>query len=135
MVYVTRRAVFSAAHRLYNPDLSDKENEEIFDKCNNYNGHGHNYVLEVVVAGSVNPRTGYVIDLKKLKRILHEHVISMLDHKHLNYDVPFMQGVIPSAENIAIGIWNQLVGKIDEGKLFSVKLYETENNYIEYRGE
>lgn len=135
MVYVTRREVFSAAHRLHNPDLTEEENEAVFDKCNNYHGHGHNYVLEVVVAGNVNPKTGYVIDLKKLKRVLHEHVISQVDHKHLNFDVAFMKGVNPTAENIAIGIWNQLVDKIDEGKLYSVKLFETENNYIEYRGE
>jgi 6-pyruvoyltetrahydropterin/6-carboxytetrahydropterin synthase len=135
MVYVTRREVFSAAHRLHNPELTEKENEDVFDKCNNYHGHGHNYILEVVVAGEVNPKTGYVIDLKVLKRILHEHVISKLDHKHLNYDVPFMKDVNPTAENIAIAIWNQLIDKIEEGKLYSVKLYETENNYIEYKGE
>ncbi len=135
MVYVTRREVFSAAHRLHNPELTDQENEDIFDKCNNYHGHGHNYILEVVVAGEINPKTGYLIDLKKLKKILHEHVISKVDHKHLNFDVPFMEGVNPTAENIAVGIWNQLVDNIDEGRLFSVKLFETENNYIEYRGE
>ncbi|MBU1098410.1 MAG: 6-pyruvoyl tetrahydrobiopterin synthase [Ignavibacteriae bacterium HGW-Ignavibacteriae-2] len=135
MLFVTRRAVFSAAHRLYNPELTDEENEAIFDKCNSYNGHGHNYVLEVVVAGEVNPKTGYVIDLKKLKKIIRENVIKKVDHKHLNLDVDFLKGIIPSAENIAIGIWNQLIDKIDEGKLFSVKLYETENNYVEYRGD
>lgn len=135
MLYVTRRAVFSAAHRLFNPDFTEEENERIFDKCNNYYGHGHNYTLEVVVAGEVNPSTGYVIDLKKLKRIINEHVIKKIDHKHLNHDVDFMKGVIPTAENIAVGIWNELADKIDEGRLYSVKLYETENNYVEYKGE
>ena len=135
MVYVTRREVFSASHRLYNPDLSDVENEQIYDKCNNPNGHGHNYVLEVVVAGDVDPKTGYVIDLKLLKRIMLENVISKLDHKNLNLDVDFLQGVIPTSENIAKGIWEELKDKLPSGKLFAIKLYETENNYIEYRGE
>lgn len=135
MVYVTRREVFSASHRLFNPDLSDEENFEIFDKCANKNGHGHNYTLEVVVAGEINKNTGYVIDLKLLKEIIREHVIKKVDHKHLNNDVDFLEGVIPTAENIAIGIWNQLVDKIPSGKLYSVKLYETENNYAEYFGD
>ena len=135
MIYVTRREVFSASHKLHNPKLSEEENKKIFGKCNNDYGHGHNYVLEVVVAGEVNPKTGYVIDLKELKRIIIENVISKVDHKHFNYDVDFMKGVNPTSENIAIAIWNQLVDKIPAGKLYSVKLYETENNYIEYRGK
>lgn len=135
MLYVTRRVVFSAAHRLFNPEFTEDENERVFDKCNNYYGHGHNYTLEVVVAGKINPDTGYVIDLKKLKKIINEHIMKKVDHKHLNYDVDFMKNIIPTAENIAVGIWNELVDKIDEGKLYSVKLYETENNYVEYKGE
>lgn len=135
MIFVTRREVFSASHRLYNPNLTDEENEAIFDKCNNFNGHGHNYVLEVVVAGEVNPKTGYVIDLKKLKSIIIENVIKKVDHKNLNLDVDFLKDKIPTAENIAIGIWEQLENKITEGKLYSVKIYETENNYVEYKGQ
>jgi 6-pyruvoyltetrahydropterin/6-carboxytetrahydropterin synthase len=135
MVYVTRRAVFSASHRLFNEKFTDEQNDAVFDKCNNINGHGHNYVLEVMVAGEVNPDTGYVIDLKKLKKIINENVLAKVDHKNLNMDVDFLKGVIPTAENIAIGIWGQLEGKIDEGKLHSIKLYETENNYIEYKGK
>lgn len=135
MVYVTRREVFSAAHRLFNPELSDDENEMIFDKCNNYHGHGHNYILEVTVVGEINPKTGYVIDLKKLKNIIKENVLSKVDHKHLNYDTDFLKDKIPTAENIALGIWNQIADKITEGKLYSVKIYETENNYAEYKGE
>lgn len=135
MVYVTRREVFSASHRLHNPALSDEENESIYDKCNNLNGHGHNYTLEVVVAGEVDANTGYVIDLKLLKKIMREHVISKLDHKNLNLDVEFLKNVVPTSENIARGIWEQLADKIPSGKLYAVKLYETENNYIEYRGE
>ncbi|MBI5809088.1 MAG: 6-carboxytetrahydropterin synthase [Ignavibacteriales bacterium] len=135
MIFVTRREVFSASHRLYNPNLTDEENEAIFDKCNNFNGHGHNYVLEVVVAGEVNPKTGYVIDLKKLKSIIIENIIKKVDHKNLNLDVDFLKDKIPTAENIAIGIWEQLENKITEGKLYSVKIYETENNYVEYKGK
>ncbi|HOJ17589.1 MAG: 6-carboxytetrahydropterin synthase [Ignavibacteriales bacterium] len=135
MIYITRREVFSASHRLYNPGLSEAENCEIYDKCSNPNGHGHNYVLEVMVAGEIDPKTGYLLDLKKLKRIIKENVTDKLDHKNLNLDVDFMEGIIPTSENICIAIWNQLEGKIPAGKLYSVKLYETENNYIEYKGE
>lgn len=135
MIYVTRREVFSAAHRLHNDNLSAEENWNLFGKCNNTNGHGHNYVLEVVVAGEIDCITGYVIDLKILKEIIRKNVISKVDHKNLNYDVDFLSGKNPTAENIALGIWQQLEGKIPSGTLFSVKLYETENNYVEYRGE
>lgn len=135
MIYVTRRATFNAAHRVYNPKLSDEENFKIFGKCSNPNWHGHNYILEVVVAGEIDPATGYVIDLKILKEIIEKNVIEKADHKNLNLDVDFMKGIQPSAENIAVQIWKQLVNKIPAGKLFAVKLYETENNYFEYKGE
>ena len=135
MVFVIRREVFSASHRLFNPKFSDEENEQIFGKCNNLNGHGHNYILEVAVAGEVNPSTGYVLDLKTLKKIIIDNVISKMDHKNLNLDVDFLRDKIPSAENIAIGIWNQLEDKLPAGKLYSIKIYETENNYAEYRGK
>ena len=135
MVYVTRREVFSASHRLYNPALSDEENENLFGKCSNPNGHGHNYTLEVVVAGEIDPLTGYVIDLSVLKKIIKQHVIAKIDHKNLNLDVEFLKDKIPSSENIAMGIWDQLVDVIPKGRLYSVKLYETENNYVEYKGE
>ncbi|MCK7524967.1 MAG: 6-carboxytetrahydropterin synthase [Ignavibacteriales bacterium] len=115
--------------------LSDEENFKLFGKCSNPNWHGHNYTLEVVVAGNVDPATGFVIDLKKLKDIIIEHVISKVDHKNLNIDTDFMKGLNPTSENIVVAIWNQLKDKIPSGKLFSVKLYETENNYFEYRGE
>lgn len=135
MIYLTRRETFAAAHRLYRKGLSDKENFELFGKCSNPNWHGHNYTLEVVVAGIVDPATGFVIDLKKLKDIIIDHVISKVDHKNLNIDTDFMKGLNPTSENIVVAIWNQLKDKIPSGKLFSVKLYETENNYFEYRGE
>jgi 6-pyruvoyltetrahydropterin/6-carboxytetrahydropterin synthase len=135
MIYVTRREVFSASHRLFNTNFSDKENNRLFGKCSNLNGHGHNYVLEVVVSGEIDPNTGYVIDLKVLKEIIIENVISKVDHKNLNLDVDFLKGKIPTAENITAGIWDQLVGKLPAGELYSIKLYETENNYVEYKGK
>ena len=135
MVYATRRETFSAAHRLYNPKYSDDMNARIFGKCSNPNWHGHNYILEVTVAGEINSETGYVIDLKELKNIILEHVIRHVDHKNLNTETIFMKGLIPTAENITIAVWNQLVNKIPEGKLYSVKIFETENNYFEYKGE
>lgn len=135
MFYVTRRETFSAAHRLYNPKYSDEENERLYGKCSNPNWHGHNYTLEVIVAGEINPETGYVIDLKILKQIIIENVIKKVDHKNLNIETDFMTGIIPTAENIAAAIWNQLVNNIPNGKLYSVKIYETENNYFEYRGD
>lgn len=134
-VYITRREQFSAAHRLFKPELSDEENLKLFGKCSNPNWHGHNYVLEVVVAGEVNPATGFVMDLKELKEIVHKHVISKVDHKNLNVETDFMNGKIASSENIVIAIWNVLDKKIKHGKLYSVKLFETENNYFEYKGE
>lgn len=135
MIYLTRRETFAAAHRLFKDGLNDKENFELFGKCSNPNWHGHNYTLEVMVSGTPDPATGFVIDLKKLKEIIQEHVISKVDHKNLNLDTDFMQGLIPTSENIVVAIWNQLKDKISSGKLYSVKLYETENNYFEYRGE
>lgn len=134
MIYVTRREVFSASHRLDNPELSAEENKTLYGKCNNDYGHGHNYVLEVVVAGEIDPATGYLIDIKQLKAIIRENIISRIDHRHMNYDVDFMKGIIPTTENLAVAIWNELNGKIPAGSLYSVKLYETENNYVEFKG-
>ncbi len=135
MVYVTRRATFSAAHRLYIPDKSDQENELLFGKCSNPNWHGHNYTLEVVVKGKPDPETGFVIDVKTLKEIINEVIIKKVDHKNLNVETDFMKGIIPTSENITIAIWKQLENKMPSGKLYSVKLFETENNYFEYKGE
>ncbi len=134
MIYVTRRETFSASHRIFNPDLSDSENEMIFGKCSNKNGHGHNYILEVTVEGEADPKTGYVIDLKILKKIITENVLQKVDHKNFNLDVDFMEGINPTTENIAAAIWNQLADKIPSGRLHSVKISETENNFVEYRG-
>lgn len=135
MVYVTRKAHFSAAHRLYNPTFSNERNDAVFDKCNNPMGHGHNYTVEVTVAGIPDALTGYVIDLKKLAALLDELIIDRVDHKHLNFDVPELRGIIPTAENIAIVFWQILAPKITEGKLHSLKVYESDNNFVEYHGE
>ncbi len=134
-VFVYRRAHFSASHRLFDPKFSNEKNLEVFGKCSNPNGHGHNYYIEVCVAGSPDPKTGYVIDLKKVKRILEEYFLKYVDHKNLNVDVPFMQGINPTTENIAIACWKQIEPYITEGKLYSIRVYETENNFVEYRGE
>jgi 6-pyruvoyltetrahydropterin/6-carboxytetrahydropterin synthase len=135
MVYVTRKAEFSAAHRLFNPKFSDEQNAAVFDKCNNPSGHGHNYTIEVTVAGDPDQGTGYVMDLKKLHRLMEKEIIEKVDHKHLNYDVEFLKGIIPTAENLAISFWKILRPKITEGGLFSIRVYESEKNYVEYRGE
>ena len=135
MVYVTRRAHFSAAHRLFNPTFSDEQNESVFDKCNNIRGHGHNYTIDVTVAGIPDPATGYVIDLKKLARLMDELIIDKVDHKHLNHDVAELRGIIPTAENIALVFWSLLQPRIQEGRLHSIKVYESDNNFVEYLGE
>jgi 6-pyruvoyltetrahydropterin/6-carboxytetrahydropterin synthase len=136
MIYLTRREQFNAAHRLFKPEYSDAKNLEIFGKCSNPHWHGHNYILYVTVAGEVDPDTGMVMDLKNLSRIIHEYVISKIDHKNINVEVDFMKGKMASTENLAIGIWEQLEGPVGKlhAKLHRVKLYETENNFVEYRG-
>lgn len=134
-VYVTRTVHFNAAHRLHNPAKSDEWNRAAFGKCNSPNWHGHNYRLEVTVAGEPDPDTGYVIDLSQLKRIVHERVVDRLDHKNLNLEVDFLQGVLPSTENLVVAIWEQLEGALPSGRLHRVRLYETENNAAEYYGE
>ena len=136
MVLLTKKFKFSASHRLYNPALSDSENAEIFGKCSNPNGHGHNYILEVTVSGNVNDNTGYVIDLGELKRFVQDRIIDKVDHKNLNLDVEFLKGIIPTSENIVICIWNVLEKDFNSEnvKLYSLKLHETENNIVEYRG-
>lgn len=135
MIYVSRRETFSASHRLHNPAFSDEENINIFGKCNSPNGHGHNYIVEVTVSGDVNPATGYVVDLKQLKEIIRVNIINKVDHKNLNMDVDFLKGVITTTENLAINFWKLLKDKIPNGKLYSIKIAETENNFFEYKGE
>ncbi len=134
-IYVTRKSHFAAAHRLYNPNFSDEKNNEVYGMCNNPLYHGHNYVLEVTVCGEPDPETGYLIDLKQLKKIIEEKIIKHVDHKNLNLEVEFLKGIIPTAENLAIAFWKQLEAEIPRGKLYSIKIYESERNIVEYRGE
>lgn len=136
MVYLTRRERFSAAHRLYNPDLSDEENTARYGLCANPNWHGHNYILWVTIRGEVNPHTGYVVDLKDVSRIIREKVIEKLDHRNINTEVDFMKGQFISTENLAIGIWKEMEPGIKAlgVELHSVKIQETENNSVEYFG-
>jgi 6-pyruvoyltetrahydropterin/6-carboxytetrahydropterin synthase len=135
MLYITKKVMFSASHRLHNPMLSDSDNFRIYDKCNNFYGHGHNYVLEVTVAGLPNPDTSYLLDLKKLKKIIYQEIVSKVDHKHLNHDVIFLQNIIPTVENLSVVFWNILKDKITDGKLHKIKLYESDSSYVEYFGE
>jgi 6-pyruvoyltetrahydropterin/6-carboxytetrahydropterin synthase len=136
MIHITRRERFNAAHKLFREDWSQQKNADVFGKCSNPNWHGHNYELFVTVKGEINPETGFVIDLKELRDIINKEVIDKLDHKNINIDVDFMKGKMASTEVLAVEIWNQLVGPIakTEAVLHSVKLYETENNFVEYYG-
>ena len=135
-VYISRRARFNAAHKLYNPDWSDEKNHEVFGKCANANWHGHNYELHVTVKGVPNDDTGYCMDMKTLSDLIKEFVEEPLDHKNLNLDVPWMKGKRASTENLIIEIWNQLEKPIQEYNcsLHKIRLYETENNYADYFG-
>ncbi len=136
MIYITRKASFNAAHKLARPDWNDEKNQEVFGKCSNPNWHGHNYALYVTVKGEINPETGFLVDLKWLKQITNDLVIDKIDHKNINLDVDFMKGKLASTENLAIGIWEQLFAAIEESGavLHSIKIYETENNYVEFFG-
>jgi 6-pyruvoyltetrahydropterin/6-carboxytetrahydropterin synthase len=133
-VIVTRRMHFNAAHRVHNPALSDEENQRLFGKCNNPNWHGHNYVLDVSVTGPIDDRTGYVMDLAALKRVVQEAVIDKADHRNFNLEVDFMRGVIPTAENIVVGCWRVLAPRVAPARLVRLVLWETPNNYVEYEG-
>jgi 6-pyruvoyltetrahydropterin/6-carboxytetrahydropterin synthase len=135
IVTVTRRLSFNSAHRVHNPELSDAENDRLFGKCNNPNWHGHNYVLEVSVRGPVESKTGYVLDLSKVKDIVTTEIIDKVDHRNLNLDVDFMRDVIPTTENLAVGIWKILVRVLAPAQLVLVRLWESENNRVEYAGE
>ena len=134
-VTVCRKEHFNAAHRLYRPDWDDQKNEEIFGLCNNPNFHGHNYDLVVKVTGEIDPETGYLIDLKILKDYIKNEVLLPLDHKNLNLDVEEFKQLNPTAENIAVVIWNRLRKVIPADIDLAVTLFETERNFVEYRGE
>ena len=135
MVYLTRKCEFSASHYYHNPEFTAEENQRIFGKCANLNGHGHNYTLEVTVKGEVNPKTGFVVDLKELKEILNREVIEALDHRHLNKEVPEFFQQIPTTENLAIAIWNRLQGKLRVAQLHRVRVYELPDLFVDFYGE
>jgi 6-pyruvoyltetrahydropterin/6-carboxytetrahydropterin synthase len=134
IVAITRILRFNAAHRVFNPALSDEENQRTFGKCNNPNWHGHNYTLEVTVEGTPDPRTGYVMDLGDLKAVANRELIHKLDHKNLNLDVPFMSGTIPTTENLVLACWRILAPLTAPARLTRLRLWETENHYVEYDG-
>jgi 6-pyruvoyltetrahydropterin/6-carboxytetrahydropterin synthase len=128
-VLVSRRESFNAAHELRNPALSEPENRRLYGKCANL--HGHNYVLEVVVAGAIDPTTGYVLDLKRLSDVISSRIIDDVDHRNLNTDVPWLDGLIPTAENLALVFWERIRTELPEGSLRTVRVWETEKNWAE----
>lgn len=135
MVYLTRKCEFSASHYYHNPAFSAEENQRVFGKCANLNGHGHNYTLEVTVKGEVDSTTGFVVDLKQLKDVLNDEVVEAMDHRHLNKEVPEFAKLIPTTENMAIAIWNRLNAKLKVAKLHRVRVYETPDLFVDYYGE
>lgn len=133
-VFVTRQVHFNAGHRLHNPTKSARWNFEKYGLCANPSMHGHNYVLEVTIAGEPDPDTGYIIELGALKALLEERIVKPCDHRNLNTEVAFLRDVIPSTENLVIAFWNEIEPHLPAGRLHSVKLYETPRNFAEYRG-
>ena len=132
---VSRRATFNAAHRLFRPDWTDEKNVEIFGKCSNPNFHGHNYVLEVILDGEIDPETGYVIDLKIVKDAIKSEIDERFDHRNLNLDCPEFKDLNPTEENISVVVWNLLRDKLPMHLELTIKLWETENNCVEYAGK
>jgi 6-pyruvoyltetrahydropterin/6-carboxytetrahydropterin synthase len=135
MVYLTRRAEFSASHYYHNPALSPEENQRLFGKCNNPHGHGHNYTLEVTIRGKVDPRSGFVVDLRQLKDTMHREVLDALDHRFLNKEIPEFAQLIPTTENLAITIWERLAPKLEAAELYRVRVYETPDLFVDVYGE
>jgi 6-pyruvoyltetrahydropterin/6-carboxytetrahydropterin synthase len=132
-VYVTRREVFSAGHTLFNPEFSEEKNREIFGKCSNPSGHGHNYVLEVTLRGEADPDTGFVFDLSELASVMRKQIIDDVDHRNLNVDVDWLRRLIPTTENLASAFWSRLDANLPDGLLYSVRIGETEKNWAERR--
>ena len=135
MVYLTRKCEFSASHVYHNPSFTPEQNRRVFGKCNNVNGHGHNYTLEVTVKGDIDGDTGFVIDLKGLKEILNREIMDALDHRHINKEVAEFATEIPTTENIAVWIWKRLEEKIRGAKLHRVRLFEQQDLFVDYYGE
>lgn len=135
MVYLTRKCEFSASHHYHNPAFTAEENRRVFGKCNNPNGHGHNYTLEVTVKGIVDPKTGFVVDLKELKEIMNREVVDAIDHRYLNKEVPEFAQLMPTTENIAIAAWKRLEGKLSVARLHRIRVYETPDLWADFYGE
>ena len=135
-VQVTRKVHWNSAHRLFRPDWSDERNEEVFGHCSNAHWHGHNYEMDVTVSGPIDPDTGYVLDLKVLKDLLEERVVGDLDHRNLNLQVSWLEGINPTSENLVVAIWNRIADELPEGlTLHRIVLWETPRNFVEYTGE
>ena len=135
MVFLTRKCEFAASHYYHNPEFSAEENRRIFGKCNNPNGHGHNYTLELTVKGEVDSKSGFVVDLKDLKEALEREVMDVFDHRHLNLEVPEFQTAIPTTENLAIVIWKRLAPKLKVAQMHRVRVYENPDLFVDYYGE
>ncbi|EFX89785.1 hypothetical protein DAPPUDRAFT_230142 [Daphnia pulex] len=136
IAYLTRRETFSASHRLHSPLLTDEENRKIFSKCNNPNGHGHNYTVEVTIRGPIDQKTGMVMNLSDLKIYMEESIMKVMDHKNLDKDVPHFHNLVSTTENVAVFIWNSLSAQLPNSSLlYEVKVFETDKNIMVYRGE
>ena len=135
MILLTRKAEFSSSHYYWSDQLSADENLRLFGKCANKNGHGHNYTLEVTVKGEVDPRSGFVVDLKQLKEVMHREVLDAMDHRFLNKEVPEFLHQVPTTENIAIAIWQRLATKLERATLHRVRVYETPDLFVDFYGE
>ncbi len=134
-VRVTRRVHWNSGHRLYRPDWTDEKNQEVFGACANPYGHGHNYEMDVTVAGAIDPETGYVLDLKVLKDLVEDRILSHLDHRNLNVEVPWLEGLNPTTENLVVAIWRRLEDHLPAGVVLErLVLWETPRNYVEYTG-
>ncbi len=135
MILLTRKAEFSAAHFYWVDAWTEQQNLQTFGPCANRNGHGHNYTLEVTVAGEIDPVSGFVVDLKELKDILDREVVQAYDHRHLNLEVPEFRRLVPTTENIAVSVWRRLEGKIPNARLHRVRVYETPDLFADFYGE
>lgn len=135
IIYLTRIESFSSAHRLHSPFLTDEENREIFGKCNNPNGHGHNYKIEVTVKGKINQKTGMLINIQDLKTAINRSVMDVLDHKNLDKDIPYFKNMASTTENVAVFIWDSLLNELPLGILHKIQIYETDKNVVTYMGE
>ena len=134
MLFLTKIVDFSSSHRLYNPNWSDEKNFEVYNKCSNKNGHGHNYKLEVTIKGEPDQEKGFIIDLKEMKNIINEEIVDKVDHQNLNLDVDFLKGTIPTVENLVVVFWNVLDNKFPNAELHRIRIYETDTSFVDYYG-